>query len=352
MPDHLLLDRRALLVAAGMSAAAPQLARAASWDAVVSKSGRSGTLATIAAALAQARSAARPYRILVERGLYEEKLRIDVPGLYLAGEGEATVISFSAAANMLDPQGVRWGTGGSATLTVAAPEVILADCTIRNGFDYLEDFRAAGNAGPQAVALALGQGADRSLIRNCIIEGYQDTLYVREGRALFSACRITGSIDFIFGGSAALFERCEIRARATPGRIVPGFIAAPSTPASQPIGLVFHRCRLTRESGLPDASMYLGRPWRAGGNMQLTGSATYLECWMDAHIRPDGWTWMGYRDPAGVQRRLTPQEARLAEWGSTGPGAGTTMPTRRILTPAEAGRFGRKAILGDWRPNI
>lgn len=342
--------RRAFIAGAAALAVSPWRARAASWDAIVSQSGKPGTVATIAAALAQARAAARPFRVLVERGTYVEKLTIDVPGFHLTGQGEATVITFSAASNMPDPQGTRWGTGGSASLTVAAPDVTLTDCIIANGFDYLGDMRSGANAGPQAVALALGRGADRVQVHRCTITGYQDTLYVREGRAWFSACRITGSIDFIFGGAAALFEGCEIRSRATPGRVAPGYIAAPSTPATQPIGLVFRRCRLTREAGLRDASVYLGRPWRAGGNVQLTGSATYLGCWMDAHIHREGWTSMGYRDPSGTPRQLTPQEARLAEWNSAGPGAGPATATRRMLTSAEAARLSERAILGDWHP--
>jgi pectinesterase len=348
------LDRRMMLMLVGGLVAAPHAAALPSrdlrWDAIVSKSGRQGTVDTVAAALLLARRAGKPFRILIERGIYMEKLQIDVPDVTIRGEGEDSIISFGAAAGLLDPQGRPWGTGGSATVTVTAPGVTLSDLTVRNSFDYLDNRRTDAVKGAQAVALSLAPGADRSLVRRCVIEGYQDTLYVREGRALFAHCRISGTVDFIFGGAAAVFDRCEIRSRAIPGAELQGYLAAPSTPIGQAVGLVFSKCRLSREADVPDESVYLGRPWRAGGNMQLLGAAAFIECWMDKHIRTDGWTSMGYRDPAGISRQLTPQEARLFEWGSKGPGAHAPNPTRRMLDRSELVRFGQPAMFGDWRP--
>lgn len=346
------IDRR-MLVAAGLSAALPVPAFAAPhWDTIVSKSGRPGTVATLGAALGIVRPLARPSRILIERGVYEEKPRLDVADVHLEGEGPLSVISFGAAAGLPDPTGKKWGTGGSATLTVIAPGVSIARLTIRNSFDYLEDQITGASGGAQAVALSLARGSDRVTVRDCAIEGYQDTLYVQEGcRASFRDCMISGNVDFIFGGATARFDRCEIRSRFAPGAEVQGFVAAPSTPVDVPVGLVFDRCRLTREKELPDGSVYLGRPWRAGGNMRLTGAATYLDCWMDAHIRRDGWTSMGYRDPEGVRRELTPQEARLFEHGSRGPGAGLASATRRHLDASDVHRFRAASAFGDWRPD-
>ena len=347
------LNRRALLVLGGLVAVSPATARHVrkpGWDAIVSMSGRPGTVESVAAALLLAREAGRPFRILLERGIYVEKLVIDVPDVHLQGEGDGAVISFAAAAGLRDPLGKPWGTGRSATVIVTAPGVTLSDLTIRNSFDYLDDRRTGASGGAQAVALLLAPGADRSMVRRCSIEGYQDTLYVREGRALVSGCHISGCVDFIFGGAAAFFERCEIQSRNVPGAEPQGYVAAPSTPAAQSVGLVFSKCRLTREPGVPDGSVFLGRPWRAGGNMQLTGAAAFLDCWMDAHIQPAGWTSMGYRDPAGISRQLTPQEARLFELGSRGPGARPERPTRRMLDRVDAARFRARAMFRDWRP--
>lgn len=330
----------------------PAAAAPRRWDAIVSKSGRAGTVPTLGQALDIVRRLARPSRVLVERGVYEEKLRLDVADLHLEGEGPQSIISFGAAAGLLDPAGKKWGTGGSATLAVAAPGISLARLTVRNSFDYLQDRITNASGGAQAVALSIVRGSDRVAVRDCTIEGYQDTLYVQEGcRAWFRSCAISGNVDFIFGGATAMFEQCEIRSRYVPGVSPQGYVAAPSTPATVPVGLVFDRCRLTREKDLPDASVYLGRPWRAGGNMQLTGTAVYLDCWMDAHVRTDGWTSMGYRDPAGVRQELTPQEARLFEHGSLGPGAGPASATRRLLSDEQVSLYRSGRGLGGWRPD-
>jgi pectinesterase len=101
--------------------------------------------------------------------------------------------------------------------------------------------------------------------------------------------------------------------------------------------------------GVPDASVWLGRPWRAGGNIELLGAATFLHCWMDGHITPEGWTAMGYKLPSGYQMYLQAGDARFAEYGSTGPGA-RRHPGRRVLTPFEARAYTRAAVFGDWRP--
>jgi pectinesterase len=305
----------------------------------------------LADALLLARRASGPFRIAIEPGTYEEKLHIDRPDLSLVGTGADAILSFGASAGQPGPDGKPWGTGGSATLTVEAPRVTLANLTIANSFDFFTARPSGPFGGRQAVALSLAGGADRSTIRDCRILGYQDTLYVREGRALFEGCRISGGTDFIFGGAAALFRGCEIVSRFIPGAPIQGYVAAPSTPLRQEIGLVFDHCRLTREARVPDGSVFLGRPWRAGGNMDLTGFAAFIDCWMDGHVHPDGWTSMRFRSPDGPEGLLTPQQARLYERGSRGPGAGRPSPVRRTLPAGLAGIAKPGRIFGDWQPD-
>ncbi|URW74376.1 pectinesterase family protein [Sphingomonas donggukensis] len=306
-------------------------------------------MASLSAAINMARQLGRPATIRLTAGVWREKPVVDVPDLTIVGDGATSVLTFGAAAGLRRPDGTRWGTGGSATLTVAAPGVTLRNLTIRNDFDYLSDLSSGASGGAQAVALSLAAGADRSVVRDCAIEGYQDTLYVREGRAWFEDCRILGGTDFIFGGAAARFEDCTIVSRAIPGPIA-GFVAAPSTPAVQPVGLVFHRCRLERERGLADGTVFLGRPWRAGGNMALTGAAAFIDCRMDAHIARSGWTAMGYTAPDGRRTELTPQEARLVEHGSRGPGAAPAADTRRMIDRAAAAALLQATDITNWRP--
>jgi pectinesterase len=350
IPSRRQLLRSAILAASGlaMPAAAWSLRRP---DAIVSSGGHGGTLPSLGAAIDVARRRSGPFAILVVGGVYEEKLHIDRPDLTIVGAGPDAIIRYGASAGQPGPDGKPWGTGGSATLTVEAPGVTLSGLTILNSFDFFSARPSGPYGGRQAVALSLAGGADRTIVQDCRILGYQDTLYVREGRALFDSCRISGGTDFIFGGAAALFRRCEIVSRFIPGVAIQGYVAAPSTKMRQEIGLVFDRCRLAREASVPDASVFLGRPWRAGGNMDLTGFAAFIHCWMDRHIRPEGWTAMHYGARGGAEGWLTPQQARLYERGSTGPGAGRASPVRRQLPPEFGNITDPRRIFGDWNPD-
>lgn len=334
--------RRAFLFGA---LALPVGARAVEqWDAVVDP--RTGTLGK---ALEQAAAAGgRPFRILVRPGRLVEKLTITTPNVTIVGSGSDTELVHGTYAGLPHPDGGTWGTGRTATLSVAAPGVTLRNLTIRNSFDYIGARRDNAGNGAQAVALLIGREADRTLVEDCLLEGYQDTFYL-QGRTRVVRCRIAGGVDFIFGGAAAWFEHCEIVTRYVPGAQEFGYLTAPSTPLAQPFGLVFSQCRLTRERGVSAHSTWLGRPWRAGGNMALTGQSVFLDCWMDAHIKREGWTSMGYKGPDGERRQLTPREARLFEHASRGPGAGPVSPTRRMLDATTAASFTRANVLGGWQ---
>jgi pectinesterase len=344
------ISRRALCAGlAALAAPAPAQVRRPGFDAEVRK--RGGTHASLAAALAAAPADGQPYRILLGRGRWTEKLTLTRPNVELIGEDRhESILNSSVAAGHRKPSGGRWGTFGSATLTIEAAGFTARNLTIENGFDYIANLRTGVVEGAQAVALALGNAADRTLIDGVDLLGHQDTFYLRSGRALIRRCFISGNVDFIFGGAAALFEGCEIRSRLRPGQALQGYVAAPSTPRQQRFGLVFDRCRLTREHGVPDASVYLGRPWRAGGDVNLHGAATYLGCWMDAHIHPDGWTWMSYRGPNDYPMTFQPGDARFGEFASSGPGA-RRLPLRRILSRPEAATYSRSALFPDWQPD-
>lgn len=339
-----MVDRRTVLAGALMLPVAAQARAPEQWDAIVDP--RTGTLGKALEAAAAA--GGRPFRILVREGVLVEKLTIAVPNVTIVGTGPGdTVLSFGTWAGLRHPDGNNWGTGRTGTLTISAPGTTIRNLTIRNSFDYVGAKRDKAGNGAQAVALAIGREADRTLIKDCRLEGYQDTLYV-QARSCIDSCEIAGGVDFIFGGAAAWFERCQIITRYVPGAAEFGFVTAPSTPLEQQFGFVFSQCLLAHEPGVPARSTWLGRPWRAGGNMALTGQSVFLDCWMHAHIKREGWTWMGYKGPDGERRQLTPQEARLFEYRSRGPGAGPASPTRRFLGPAEATRFTRANVLGDW----
>jgi pectinesterase len=307
----------------------------------------------------------QPFRIGVDVGYWHEKLVIDRPNVHLIGTSrEACVLGYDAAAGSTAADGTAWGTWGCASITVRAPDFTAENLSIENRFDYLghlaePEFPQIGPNGAQAVALMLDTGADRSCLVRVNLTSHQDTLFADAGRSWFHDCRISGSVDFIFGAGCAVFESCHLVSRFRPGKPRQGYVAAPSTPISQDRGLTFHRCRLLRERAVPDASVALGRAWRPGkrfadgqyGDPQAVGCASYLSCWMDAHIAPEGWDAMAYSARDGSRVMLDPIQARLFEFDSRGPGAHRSASRRWMDATAARQHLPVRALSG-WRPVV
>lgn len=305
--------------------------------------------------------------IRVAPGHYFEKPTIRRDRVRLIGSGAIdSVLSFNAVAETSKIYNrAGWGTAGSATLTIDSKDVDVSGLTVRNDYEYLANDRLAdGNPtkihNPQAVALLLDIHSDRVAIRNSALIGYQDTLFSNAGRAYISDSLISGNVDFIFGNGMLLIERSEIRSRVR-SAINPGspqsFIAAPSTLLEQPIGIVFYRSRLTRETGVPDNSVALARPWHPTmrfpdgryANPSAVGQVSFLNCYMDRHISRDHWATMNGTSLDGTMSTLFhPQDSRFFEMGSYGPGA-QSRDVGMPLTGVKHIRQVRRIIFADWR---
>lgn len=299
--------------------------------------------ATITDALAAADrdTSDRWLTIRVGAGDYPEKPTIRRAHVRLVGAGVGrTRLHYGAVAESAATYDRNaWGTAGSATLTVAAADVTVTDLTIENDFDHpANDALPTGDprkvSASQAVAVALDTASDRVLFDRVAMLGYQDTLLTRGRRAVIRNGLVAGNVDFIFGNGMLLIEDSEIRTRRRGTPMTEGgfasFITAPSTPITQPVGIVIYRSRLTREPGVADSSIALGRPWHpttrfADGRYadpNAIGQAVFIDCTMDAHIHPDGWTSMGGTARDGSKTAVFhPQDSRFAEVGSRGPGA-------------------------------
>ena len=364
------MQRRSFLTAAALVAAGcHRLRTEAPFDAIVSLDARdraSGipTHASLGAALAAAPGAAtRPWRIRIGRGRWHEKVVIDKPFMHLFGDDRAqSILSFDAAAGHARSDGKLWGTSGCASLIVRANDFAASRLTIENTFDYVgEIIRSTptlppiGSNGAQAVALMLDRGADRSRFDDVNVSGHQDTLFVDAGRSRFRRCKITGSVDFIFGAGRCLIEDSEVVSRYRPGKDRQGFVIAPSTPQAQEFGIVLRACRLSREKEVPASSVALGRPWRHArqfadgqyGDPDISSQGAFIDCWMDEHIDALGWEAMRYPSRDGTRVPYDPADARLYEYRSRGPGARASA-TRRILSDAQAVRYTPANILAEW----
>lgn len=361
------LNRRTLLLATaalGGMAACPTWATGR-YDAILARDGQSvGGMpgyATLAAALAAApEDGTRPFRIYVPKGEWRGRSVVTKPFIQLIGESrDASVIVTNASRRDRRP-----GEKATAAILVQAPDFHAANLTIANDFDYVAnmpapvDFDRTGATGAQAQALMLDEGADRSYFQNVRFTGYQDTLWIEVGLSLFRQCEITGCTDFIYGGSRALFDRCNIVSRLRPGQDFHGFITAPDTDIDQPYGLVFLDCTLRKEAGVGPHTVALGRPWRhqktfadgTYGNPNAIGQTVFVRCWMDDHIVPEGWYRMHYTAKGGGRAFMEPEEARFFEYDSRGPGAAPASSRRRLLTTEQAAQFTPARILGGWMP--
>ena len=283
-----------------------------------------------------------PFRSLP--GTYRERLKISKPGMHLRSanpDARKTVIVFDASA------GADGGTLNSATVAVTGDGFTAENLTFAN------DFNATHPQLPQgSQALALMVTADRVVFRNIRFLGNQDTLYAGTppctpsadhpcptARQYFVDSYIEGNVDFIFGNSKAVFERCEIQSTPHgPG----GYITAQSKNAAGEDSIyVFDHCKLTAAPGVEH--VWLGRPWRP------YAAVVFLNTEMGAHIEPAGWReWH-----PGETHSL--ETAYYAEFHSTGPGAhpGARDPRGKQLTAAEAGRYDPRRILAGtdhWDP--
>lgn len=184
--------------------------------------------------------------------------------------------------------------------------------------DNLTFENTAGNTG-QAAAAAVR--SDRAIFKNCRFIGHQDTLFADYGRQYYVDSYIEGTVDFIFGNAAAVFDRTHIH------ELSPGYLTAQSrTSPDQTTGYVILNSTVTSEN-TGERGFFLGRPWRPFSRV------VYIKTKLPAGVRAAGWHNWG--------NTANEQTAFYAESNSTGPGANPSAraPWSHQLTPAQAKQF-------------
>jgi len=262
--------------------------------------------------------------IHIRPGIYREKLFLDSTKNNISLEGEVaerTVLVYADHTGKISP-------GGDTINTYTSQSFFIGGDGFRaKNISFVND--AGFNAG-QAVAVHVR--ADRCAFLQCRFTGFQDVLFLSAAgkRQYFEDCYIEGTTDFIFGASIAWFENCVINSKKN------SHITAASTPADQPFGFVFNRCKLIADTSIDRVS--LGRPWRP------YASVTYLYTEMGKHITSAGWdNWKNVANE---------KTARFSEYKNSGPGGdrSSRLPWTKELREDEAKKITKKAVLKNWDP--
>ncbi|KAJ0860474.1 putative pectinesterase [Helianthus annuus] len=300
---------------------------------VVAQDG-SGNYKTVGEAVAAAgkRSGSGRYVIYVKAGTYRENIEIGtkLKNIMLVGDGIGkTIITGSKS------------VGGGATTFKSATVAVVGDGFIGRGITF------RNTAGPQNhQAVALRSGSDLSVFYQCSFEGYQDTLYVHSDRQFYRECDIYGTVDFIFGNAAVVFQNCNIYARNPPNK-TNTITAQGRTDPNQNTGISIQNCRVTAASDLKGSTgsvkTYLGRPWKQYSR------TVFLKTFLDSLVDPAGWLpWSG---------NFALNTLYYGEYMNTGPGSSTANRVNwkgyRVITSAtEASQFtvGNFIAGGSWLP--
>ncbi|CAL5331413.1 unnamed protein product [Camellia sinensis] len=295
-------DRKLLQTASSLASIA---------NVVVAQDG-SGNFKTIgqAVAAAAAKGGSARFVIYVKAGVYNENVQIKVKNVMLIGDGIGKTITGSKSV------GGGSTTFQSATVAVVGDGFIARGITVRN---------TAGAVQQQAVALRVG--SDLSVFYQCSFEAYQDTLYVHSLRQFFRECDIYGTVDFIFGNSAVVFQNCNIYARSPPNK-TNTLTAQGRTDPNQNTGISIHNCKVTAAPDLvpvqSTVNTYLGRPW------QMYSRTVFMNTFLDSLINPTGWMpWNG---------NFALSTLYYGEYMNTGPGSSTAgrvkWPGYHVITSA------------------
>ncbi|XP_015088338.1 probable pectinesterase/pectinesterase inhibitor 7 [Solanum pennellii] len=302
---------------------------------VVSQDG-SGNFSTINDAVAAAPNNTKAesgyFLIYITQGVYEEYVSIAKNKKYLMMIGDGTNQTIITGNHSFVD---GWTTFNSSTFSVVGQGFVAVNITFQN---------TAGAIKHQAVAVR--NGADLSTFYSCSFEAYQDTLYVHSLRQFYRECDIYGTVDFIFGNAAALFQNCNMYPRLPMVNQFNAITAQGRTDINQNTGISIQNCTIRPADDLAlsngTTKTYLGRPWKEYSR------TIYMQSYLDGFIHPTGWhDWSG---------DFALNTSYYAEFNNTGAGSNTTgrvtWPAIQILNATDAANFTLSNFLvgDDWLP--
>lgn len=277
----------------------------------------SGDFKTIKEAMARVpKKSMTMFVIYIKTGKYLENVVLDksFQNVMIYGDGKDKSI-VSASLNFVDGT----PTFSTATFAVAGKGFVAMDMRFEN---------TAGAAKHQAVAFR--SGSDFSVFYRCSFDAYQDTLYPHSNRQFYRDCDVTGTIDFIFGNAAVVFQNCKIMPRQPLSNQFVTITAQGKKDPNQNTGISIQKCDISAFDKLT-APTYLGRPWKE------FSTTVIMQSTIGGFMNPLGWiSWVQGVDP--------PASIFYGEYLNTGLGAAVDKRVRWAgykpsLTSADASRF-------------
>lgn len=210
------------------------------------------------------------------------------------------------------------------------------------------DMGFENTAGPNKhQAVALLSTADKSAFYRCMIDGYQDTLFVHSNRQFYRECIISGTVDFIFGNSAVVFQLCLIAPKNNGVGNKSVIAASGRNISTDSTGFTFQFCSIVAYSYMLPAETtsptYLGRPWG------MFSRTIFMQSYIDSIIVSEGWLEWNIKSH-GVDNLF------YGEYNDIGPGAEVGGRVKwagyHVLNSSMADKFTvSKLIQGDsWLP--
>ncbi|CAN1159055.1 Probable pectinesterase/pectinesterase inhibitor 59 [Linum perenne] len=268
-------------------------------DTVVAKDS-SGMFKTVQAALdlaAKRDNCMEKFIIRVKKGVYDETIEVldSNHNVWLVGDGIGVTI---ITGNRSVGSG-NYTTFSSATAGIDGARFVARGITFRN------------TAGPQQKqAVALRSASDLAVFYQCSFQGYQDTLFIQTQRQFFRECHLSGTVDFIFGNAAAVFQNCLIFVRRPMDGQNNTITAQGRQNSFEHTGFSIHGSRI-----LPSSETYLGRPWMRYSRTVI------MKTYMDGIVSPEGWSTWGGTD-------FALNSLYFGEYNNTGAGASTKSRVR------------------------
>ncbi|KAF5192538.1 Pectinesterase/pectinesterase inhibitor [Thalictrum thalictroides] len=216
--------------------------------------------------------------IYVKEGIYNEEVTIQrgMTHVMMIGDGP-TKTKVSGNKNFID---------GTPTFKTA-PFMVIGDNFMAKDMGFEN---TAGAEKHQAVALRVQ--SDMSIFYNCQMDAYQDTLYAHTKRQFYRDCTISGTIDFIFGDAAVVFQNCKMVVRKPMANQQCIVTAQGRKDVREPTGTVLQNCVITSDPlYYPLRSTirsFLGRPWKEYSRTIIMNTE------IQDLIQPEGWLpWVG-----------------------------------------------------------